>query len=110
MPKIFLMSYQYYMSRLPTYHLKLQLKGKKVLIIEDIIDTGRTIEKIIMEINKLNPESVQIATLFLREKNKKNHKLLWHGYKLKNEFIVGYGLDYNEKYRNLEDIYELEID
>ena len=90
-----------------SYQSKVSLKGKNVLIIEDIVDTGRTIEKIITEINKLNPETVQIATLFLREKNKKNHKLLWYGYKLKNEFIVGYGLDYNERYRQLKDIYEL---
>ena len=90
-----------------SYQSKVDLEDKNVLIIEDIIDTGRTIKKIIMEINKLNPESIRIATLFLREKNKKNHKLLWCGYELKNEFIVGYGLDYNERYRELKDIYEL---
>ena len=90
-----------------SYQSKVDLKDKNVLIIEDIIDTGGTIEKITMEINKLSPKTVQIATLFLREKNKKNHKLLWYGYKLKNEFIVGYGLDYNERYRQLKDVHEL---
>ena len=51
--------------------------------------------------------ALAVATLFLRGKNKINYKLLWYGYKLKNEFIVGYGLDYNEKHRQLEDIYKL---
>ncbi len=90
-----------------TYQSKVDLKGKNVLIIEDIVDTGRTIQKIVLEISKLNPKTVEIATLFLREKNKINHKLLWYGYKLKNEFIVGYGLDYDEQYRQLKDVYEL---
>jgi len=40
----------------------------------------------------------------------KDTRLFWNGYKIKNEFIVGYGLDYDEKYRNLEDIYELKVD
>ena len=90
-----------------SYQSKVDLCGKDILIVEDIVDTGKTAQKIIAEINKFNPKSAQIATLFLRKNNKINHKLLWYGYKLKNEFIVGYGLDYNERYRQLDDVYEL---
>tara|TARA_B100001123_G_C15212063_1_gene987689 strand:+ start:110 stop:628 length:519 start_codon:yes stop_codon:yes gene_type:complete len=86
---------------------KVDLKDKDILIVEDIVDTGTTVKKIIQEINKLSPHSIEVVSLFLREKSKINYKILWHGYKLKNEFIVGYGLDYEEDYRNLKDVYEL---
>ena len=59
------------------------------------------------KLKKVNPKSIQVATLFLRGKNKIDDNLLWYGYKLKNEFIVGYGLDYDEKFRQLDDVYQL---
>jgi len=89
------------------YSNKINIKGKNVLIVEDIIDTGNSIKSIYTTIDSFDPKQIYIASIFLREKHNINYKLLWSGFDLKNEFIVGYGLDYNEKYRNLEDIYEL---
>ena len=89
------------------YSNKIDIKNKNVLIIEDIIDTGSSIKAIYNKIAALKPKEIYIGTIFLREKNNINYKLLWSGFDLKDEFIVGYGLDYNEKFRNLEDIYEL---
>ena len=82
--------------------------NKNVLIVEDIIDTGKSIELIYDTLSNHQPKEIYIGSIFLREKNNINHKLLWTGFDLKKEFIVGYGLDYNEKFRNLEDVYELE--
>ena len=98
------------------YPEKVNISDKKVMILEDIIDSGKTIKKISDELLKYRPESIYVSSLFLREKCvldsivDKDTRLFWNGYKIKNEFIVGYGLDYDEKYRNLEDIYELKVD
>ena len=89
------------------YSNKIDIKNKNVLIIEDIIDTGHSIRSIYNKLLSLGPKEIYIGTVFLRKNNNINYKLLWYGFELKNEFIVGYGLDYNEKFRNLEDIYEL---
>tara|TARA_Y100001970_G_C14117835_1_gene794608 strand:+ start:670 stop:1188 length:519 start_codon:yes stop_codon:yes gene_type:complete len=92
------------------YPNKVDIANKNVLILEDIIDTGNTISKIRSKIFDYKPKNVEIATLLIRQNCKLDFKLFWSGYKIKNEFVVGYGLDYNEKYRNLEDIYKLIID
>jgi len=92
------------------YPNKVDIAGKKVMILEDIVDSGKTVKKISNELLKYNPKSIDISSLFLRKKCSIDLKLFWHGYKIKNEFIVGYGLDYDEKYRNLEDVYQLKID
>lgn len=89
------------------YESKVDICGRNILIIEDIIDTGKTIRKILAKLKILKPKSIQVATLFLRGKNKINDQLFWYGFELKNEFIVGYGLDYDEKYRQLDDIYKI---
>ena len=86
---------------------KVDISNKEVIVIEDIIDTGKTIHKIFNQLKKNKPKSLNVVSLFLREKNKINYKILWHGYKLKNEFIVGYGLDYGENYRELKDVYKI---
>ena len=92
------------------YPNKVNIENKNIIILEDIIDTGKTIKKIYRKLLNYNPKNIDIATLFIRKRYNLDFKLLWSGYKIKNEFIVGYGLDYDEKYRNLEDIYELKID
>ena len=82
------------------------VKGKDVIIIEDIVDTGDTVSKIRNKmINKAN--SVAIAAfLFKPNKAKINFEIDWVGFEIPDEFVVGYGLDYNQKFRNLKGIYQ----
>ena len=83
-----------------------KIKGKDIIIIEDIVDTGDTVNKIRNKmINKAN--SVAIAALLLKpNKAKLNFEIDWVGFEIPDEFVVGYGLDYNQKFRNLKGIYQ----
>ncbi len=84
------------------------IEGKDVVVLEDIVDTGNTLEKIFEELSKKKPKSLKIATLFYKpEAYKKNIPIDFIGMEIPNEFIVGYGLDYNELGRNLPEIYKL---
>ena len=79
-----------------------KIEGKNVIIIEDIIDTGITLEYLINYIKKLTPLSLEICTLLSKkERREKNLKVDYIGFEIPNEFVVGFGLDYNQKYRNL---------
>ena len=82
------------------------IKGKDVIIIEDIVDTGDTVSKIRNKmINKAN--SVAIAAFLLKpNKANINFEIDWVGFEIPDEFVVGYGLDYNQKFRNLKGIYQ----
>ena len=83
------------------------LKGKTVVVLEDIVDTGTTLESIIRQIHSFEPDELKIATLLFKpEAYKGNHTLDYVGMKIPNRFIVGYGLDYDGYGRNLESIYE----
>lgn len=82
------------------------IKGKCVILIEDIVDTGLTLERILGELKEMQPAEIKIATLVLKpDAFKKDFKIDYVGMKIPNDFIVGYGLDYNGYGRNLEDIY-----
>lgn len=84
------------------------LKGKTVVILEDIVDTGITIDNITEQINRLNPARVKVATLLLKpEALQKEVNLDYVGLEIPNNFIVGYGLDYDGYGRNLIDIYSV---
>ncbi|MEI7596578.1 MAG: hypoxanthine phosphoribosyltransferase [Bacteroidota bacterium] len=84
------------------------LKGKDIIIIEDIVDTGITIEKLVNELNNLEVSSIKIATLLLKpESYKKNIKIDYFCFEIPNNFVVGYGLDYDGLGRNFPDIYSL---
>jgi len=83
------------------------LKGKHVLIVEDIIDSGNTILQIKEQILAQNPSSISIATLLLKpDALEYNVKIDYIGFEVGNEFLVGYGLDYNAYGRGLKDIYQ----
>lgn len=87
----------------------LNIQDKDVLIIEDIVDTGLTMEAVIKGFQKLSPNSIRIATLlFKREMLKVNIEPEYVGFTIPSKFVVGYGLDYAEKGRNLADIYILD--
>ncbi len=82
------------------------IAGRTVVILEDIVDTGLTIENILEQLGKLNPREVLIATLLLKPDSlKKEVQLDYVGMEIPNDFIVGYGLDYDGYGRNLIDIY-----
>ena len=82
------------------------LKGKNVLIVEDIVDTGYTMKYLVEEIKKMDAKSVKVATLFDKPSRRKcDVQVDYIGIEIEDKFIVGYGLDYDEKFRNLPDVY-----
>lgn len=84
------------------------LKNKTVIILEDIVDTGITLENIINQINEFEPNEIKIATLFFKsETYQKKIQIDYIGMKIPDKFIVGYGLDYEGYGRNLEDVYTI---
>lgn len=75
---------------------------RDVLIVEDIIDTGKTMEKVIELIKNKGAKDIKIVTLLDKpERREKAIKGDYVGFTVPNEFVIGYGLDYNQKYRNL---------
>ena len=88
--------------------LKVDVKGKKVLIVEDIVDTGQTINFIYDYIISKKPDDIRtVSFLFKPDVYKLNINIDWVGFEIPNYFVVGYGLDYDERYRNLDSIYRL---
>jgi hypoxanthine phosphoribosyltransferase len=88
--------------------LTVELSGKNVLIVEDIVDTGISMNYLISELSRHNPKRLQIATLlFKKEAFRFNYRLDYVGFEIPNKFVVGYGLDYEELGRNLPDLYQL---
>ena len=88
--------------------LNTSLHGKHVVILEDIVDTGITIDKVITLLNTNYPESVEVCTLLYKpDAYKGKHKPKYIGFEIPNKFVVGYGLDYNELGRNLKELYQL---
>lgn len=87
------------------------LQGKDVLVVEDIIDTGLTLKYILEIMQAHNPNSVRICALFDKEKARKaDIEVHYLGFKIPNRFVVGYGLDFAEAYRNLPYLGVLEAD
>ena len=88
--------------------LNQDLTGRTVVIVEDIVDTGNTIEVLKDILKAQNVKHFKIATLFFKpEAYKKDIKLDYVGIRIPNKFIVGYGLDYDGLGRNLPDVYQL---
>ncbi len=85
--------------------LEEDVSGKNILIVEDIVDSGRTLNYLIKILQDRDAKSVKIATLLDKEDRRTSYvKVDFVGFKVPNEFIVGYGLDYAQKFRNVEDI------
>ncbi|MEC9209444.1 MAG: hypoxanthine phosphoribosyltransferase [Bacteroidota bacterium] len=84
------------------------ISGRNIIVLEDIIDTGITLEKIIALLKKENVKSIKIATLLFKpEAYTKEIHIDFIGKSIPNDFVVGYGLDYEEIGRNLPHIYKL---
>lgn len=78
------------------------IEGKEVLVIEDIIDSGRTLFYLFDILRRRNPKSLQLCTLLDKpDRRVKDIKVDYVGFAIPDEFVVGYGLDYAQKYRNL---------
>jgi hypoxanthine phosphoribosyltransferase len=91
-----------------TKPLEIPVTDKPVLIIEDIIDTGLTLSKILDIIREQGPESIKTCALIDKEERREKKVFIdYCGFKVKEGFLAGYGLDYNEQYRCLRDIYKL---
>ena len=85
------------------------VEGRDLIIVEDIVETGHSINHMIKYLSSLNPRSVEVCTLFFKpEKYLYDTPIKYCALEIGNEFIVGYGLDYDQKYRNLPYITWLE--
>lgn len=88
--------------------LNCELKGRDVIIVEDIVDSGLSMDFILKTIKSQKPASVKIASLLIKKGTPKfNFKIDYLGFEIENKFVVGYGLDFAQKYRNLKGIYVL---
>lgn len=85
-----------------TQDLSKPIEGKHVLIIEDIVDTGLTMKYLLENLETRNPASVKLCSLLEKpENNTAKIKVDYLGFSIPDKFVIGYGLDYAEKYRNL---------
>jgi hypoxanthine phosphoribosyltransferase len=79
------------------------IRGKNVLIVEDIIDTGRTIVKLLKTLEKFEPKNVRVCSLLTKRTSKSNGYVPHYaGFSVPEKFVVGYALDLNEHFRDLE--------
>ena len=78
------------------------IKGKDVLLVEDIVDSGMTIQYLVKQLWKRKPRSVKVCTLLSKpERRTMDVNLAYIGFNIPDKYVVGYGLDYQQKYRNL---------
>ena len=88
--------------------LDLEIENRSVIIVEDIIDTGKSISYLYDYISNLNPKDIAVISLLAKKRiSKLNFNIDFIGFEISSEFVVGYGLDYNQKLRNLKSIYKL---
>lgn len=85
------------------------IEGRDIIIVEDIVETGHSMNFLLESLRKRNPASITICTLFFKpDKFLYDYKIDYTALSIGNEFIVGYGLDYNQLGRNLKDIYVID--
>ncbi len=88
--------------------LEQSIAGRHVIIVEDIVDSGRTMHSLLPDLEKLGVASAEICTLLLKpDALEFDVDVRYVGFKIPSKFVVGYGLDYDELGRNLPDIYQL---
>ena len=91
-----------------TKGIEIPIQGKPVILVEDIVDTGLTLTHIVPEVERKAPESIRVCTLIEKlERQEIKVPIDYCGFRIKEGFIIGYGLDFDEKYRNLPDLYVL---
>jgi hypoxanthine phosphoribosyltransferase len=93
-----------------TKNVETKLQGKDILLVEDIIDTGITLEYLIEYVKSLQPASIKVCTLIDKhQRRRKEIKIDFAAHIAQEGFLVGYGMDYAEGYRNLPEIYHLKL-
>jgi hypoxanthine phosphoribosyltransferase len=93
-----------------TKSVELPLAGKEILVVEDIVDTGLTLEFLRNLLEKEGPKSIRFCALIdKKERRQVPINVDYTGFRVTEGFIVGYGLDFNEQYRNLPALYQLQF-
>lgn len=88
--------------------IQINITHKDIVIVEDIIDTGATLNKFLEVVNSKDPKSVKLVSLVVkREAMKYDIPIDYFGFNIPNDFVIGYGLDYNEYGRELDSLYRL---
>jgi hypoxanthine phosphoribosyltransferase len=88
--------------------LNCQIEGRDIIIVEDIVDSGLSIDFIKNLIVKQNPKSLRVVTLlFKKDVVRVNYAIDYIGFKIPSYFVIGYGLDYAQRVRHLKSIYRL---
>lgn len=88
--------------------LSIDIKNRRVIIVEDIIDSGLSIKYLYEHIIKYKPKDITIVSLLAKTNNYKlNFNIDIIGFEISSEFVVGYGLDFNQRFRNLKSIFKL---
>jgi len=83
--------------------------GRTVVVVEDIVDSGLTMERVLEQLKDMGAHEIKVATLMFKpDAFKGDYEIHYKGFDIGNEFIIGYGLDYNRQGRNLKDIYIIE--
>lgn len=91
-----------------TQDLSTDIQDKNVIIVEDIVDTGTTVEYLLHTLQVRNPKALQICSLLSkREVHRMSHVIDYVGFEIGNQFVVGYGLDLDGGYRNLPDLMQV---
>ncbi|HEY4197448.1 MAG TPA: hypoxanthine phosphoribosyltransferase [Mucilaginibacter sp.] len=89
------------------FDLSIDIKGRDIILVEDIVDTGNTLHYLIDKLKVREPASIAVCSLLLKPKALEGtiEELKYVGFEIENDFVVGYGLDYKELGRNLKGIY-----
>lgn len=82
----------------------LDLAGRDVLVVEDIVDSGLTYRRLMETLGRFAPASLALCTLLRKQASRATVDVRYAGFDIPNRFVVGYGMDYGERYRNLPDI------
>jgi len=91
------------------HHLDFEVQGKELLVVEDIVDTGRTLAALLRFLKQSSPASLKVcAFLDKRERRSEEVVIDYYGFVVERGFLVGYGLDYAGQYRHLPSVYRLQ--
>mgnify|MGYP000448034890 CR=1 FL=1 len=88
-----------------TKDIEVDIQGRDIYIVEDIIDTGNTMKELIIHLNQKSPKSIKVVTMLKRKGD--DHPIDYCGFEIGDEWVIGFGLDDNGLSRNLPDIYDI---